>query len=157
MTSTRPVVSGRTLGLLREEVALVQALLDRFERPRDGSRRTALLGDTGEFIVVKHFPLPDRFRPDHVDLLVLVPDFPARPPIGVYCLNRNNESVIAQISSVFNAFRDSAYHDAPPVPGYTWICHHYANNQWRRNPHAPNRGDNVGKFLADFFFKLENP
>ena len=154
MSTSRPVVSQRTLQALSWEVDNIRRFLDRFEAPPEGARRVVQLGDTGEFIVVRHFPLPEGFRPDHVDLLVLVPDFPATPPIGLYCLNRNNESVIAQIETVFNAFRDRALHSAPSVPGYTWICHHYAENRWRYVSRAPSRGDNVAKFLSDFFFKL---
>lgn len=154
MTIARPVISQRTLVALNWEVANVQAFLDRFEPPATGERRIAALGDTGEYIVIKGFPLPDRFRPDYIDLLLVVEHYPAVPPIGVYCLNRSNGRVIEQIEAVFNAFRDRAFHDAPSIPRYTWICHHYANNQWRHVPHAPKRGDNIAKFLSDFFFKL---
>jgi hypothetical protein len=154
MTVVRPVISQRTLVALNWEVTNVQAFLDRFEPPATGERRIAVLGDTGEYVVIKRFPLPDRFRPDCIDLLLLVPDYPAVPPIGLYCLNRSNGRVIEQIETVFNAFRDRAFHDAPSIAGYTWICHHYANNRWRHVPHAPNRGDNIAKFLSDFFFKL---
>jgi len=47
-------------------------------------------------------------------------------------------------------------HRVPTLPGYTWICHAYVGNQWHRNSTAPNEGDNLGKFLAAFFFKLED-
>ena len=151
----RLVISHRTLGALRWEVANLQRFLDRFEPLLSGQRRKAALGETGEFIVVQNFPLPDGFQPDYIQLLVLVPDYPARPPCGLYCLNAGNERIITQIQRVFHVYRDKAFYTAPSVPGYTWICHHYAGNQWRHVPHAPNRGDNVAKYLADFHFKLE--
>ena len=66
-------------------------------------------------------------------------------------MNQGNDALIAQLRKRFSAFRDRAYHQADPVPGYTWLCYSYASNQWRYNTPYPSRGDNVRKFLATFF------
>ena len=87
-------------------------------------------------------------------LHVLLDDFPARPPIGIYVLHRQNAALIEQLSGRFNAFRDKAYHDAPPIRNFTWICYSYADNAWRYREDNPARGDNTAKFLAGFFAEL---
>jgi len=149
-------VSARKLALLQWEACNIQDFLDDFDAPAGGESRSAHLGRTGEILIVKNFPLPDRCRPDQIDLFVGVPDYPASPPIGLYVLNRHNENLIVQLRHRFNIFRDHAYHEADPVPGYTWICYAYAENVWRYNAAAPAKGDNVRKFLSSFFATLEN-
>jgi hypothetical protein len=149
-------LSFRKNAILEWEVRNVQAFLDEFGRTSGGSPRVARLGRTGEILIVNNFPLPDRYRPDEIDLFVGVSDYPAQPPIGIYVLNRRNEALVAQIQKRTNAFRDKAFHEADAVPGYTWICYAYADNRWRFNASNPSRGDNVRKFLANFFAILEN-
>ncbi|MBE4575342.1 hypothetical protein BOO36_16160 [Vibrio navarrensis] len=146
-------VSSRKQSLLHNEVARIQHFLDGFESTTNGNR-TARLGKSGEFIVIKNFPLPDGFSPDFIDMLVITDSFPAIPPIGIYVLNNENTALIHQLSRKFNAFRDVAYHDAPSIPGYTWVCYHYKNNMWRYRAENPNRGDNIAKFLSGFFAEL---
>ncbi|EMK3316324.1 hypothetical protein D8T63_15920 [Vibrio vulnificus] len=146
-------VSSRKQSQLQGEIARIQNFLDGFESTTNGNR-TARLGISGEFVVIKNFPLPDGFSPDFIDMLVITDSFPAIPPIGIYVLNNENEALINQLSSKFNAFRDRAFHDAPAIPGYTWVCYHYANNSWRYRPDNPCRGDNIAKFLSGFFAEL---
>jgi hypothetical protein len=147
-------VSPRKLAKLRWEIQNIQDYLDGFESAMNGRSRSALLGDTAEYIIVRNFPLPDRYWPDYVDLLLIMDDYPAKPPIGLYVLNNRNEALIQQIRDQFNAFQDRAFHDAPAVQGYTWICYHYNGNSWRYREDNPKRGDNVRKFLASFFAEL---
>lgn len=147
-------VSARKLAALRWEVANIQNFLDEFEAPAHGGRRLALLGDTAEYLILRNFPLPDRYQPDCLDALMLTDGFPALPPIGLYVLNRQNPRLIAQLEGRFNAFPDRAFHDAPAISGYTWICYHYAGNCWRYRANDPARGDNLRKFLASFFAEL---
>jgi hypothetical protein len=73
----------------------------------------------------------------------------ARPPIGLYLLNKH-VAAVRQMEARFNAFRDNAYHGAQSIPGYTWICFHFHNNAWRYRADAPAEGDNLRKFLAAF-------
>ncbi|SDI84549.1 hypothetical protein [Propionivibrio dicarboxylicus] len=148
------MVSHRKFGLLQQEATFVQRFLDDFEEPTNGQQRVAKVGENGELIYVRNFPLPDGFEPDYIDLLVLLDDFPARPPIGVYVLHRQNGALIEQISNRFNAFRERAFHNATPIPNFTWICYHYENNSWRYHPEDPARGDNTAKFLAGFFAEM---
>jgi len=147
-------VSPRKLALLRWEVDNLQQYLDEFEYPSNGEWRRAQLGSTGEYLTVRNFPLPDSYNPDYIDLLVLIDSFPAVPPIGIYVLNKHNSSLVSQLKNRFNAFRDRAFHDAPAISGYTWICTHYAGNSWRYRSDDPGRGDNIRKFLVNFFAEL---
>lgn len=139
---------------LLEEAARVQTFLDQFGPPTNGERRIARIGDNGEHMYVRNFPLPDGFEPDYIDLMVLLDDYPARPPIGLYVLHKQNAALIRQLSGRFNAFQDSAYHSAPAIRDFTWICYHYANNSWRFREGNPAQGDNTAKFLAGFFAEL---
>lgn len=148
------MISYRKRSLLQAEAARVQNVLDGFDPPANGERRIARIGENGEHMIVRNFPLPDGFRPDYIDLLVLLDDFPARPPIGIYVLHRQNAALIEQLSGRFNAFRDKAYHDAPSIRNFTWICYSYADNAWRYREDNPARGDNTAKFLAGFFAEL---
>jgi hypothetical protein len=149
-------VSQRKMALLRWEAAsLQQSLVTRFDPPANGERRAVHLAPSGEYVTVQNFPLPDRFAPDFVDLLLLTDSFPAIPPVGIYVLNEGASAhVVRQLVGRFNAFRDTAYHGAPALPGYTWICYAYANNVWRYRADAPTHGDNIRKFLASFFAEL---
>lgn len=150
-TLTNPRLSQLKLALLKWEVRSIQAFLSDFDPPTSGGRRIAQLSPTGEIILVSNFPLPDGYEPDRINLLVGVPDYPGRPPIGLYIMNQGNDALIAQLRQRFSAFRDGAYHQADPVPGYTWLCYSYALNKWRYCTPYPSRGDNVRKFLATFF------
>ncbi len=146
--------SFRKIDKLRKEVRLIQAYLNAFEFPANGERRTATISQSGECILVRNFPLPDRYRPDYIDLLLITDDYPARPPIGLYMLNKRNGALIRQIEGRFNAFRNQAHHNAPPIQGYTWICYTYAGNSWHYREENLARGDNVRKYLASFFAEL---
>jgi len=148
------MISFRKRNKLLEEASRVQIYLDGFGSPENDERRIARIGDSGEHMIVRNFPLPDRYRPDYIDLLILLDDFPARPPIGIYVLHKQNAALIEQLSSRFNAYRDKAFHSAPAIRNFTWICYSYADNAWRYRDDAPERGDNTAKFLAGFFAEL---
>ena len=141
--------------LLDWEVAYIQQWLDQFEVSATGRSRRAVLGESGQYIVVEAFPLPDGYQPDEVDVLIVVDNHPTIPPIGLYVLNRGNERLVSQLRGRFNAFEGRAFHDAPSIPNYTWCCYAYAENRWRYNAAAPHKGDNVRKFLAGFHAELE--
>lgn len=147
--------SSRRSALLAWEANNVQAFLDEFEEPSNGEARCAEVNGSGEYMTVRNLPLPDRYRPDFIDAMLILDDYPARPPAGIYLLNNYNEGVISQIRGRFNAFRDSAAHDAPPIEGYTWVCYHFRNNAWQFRTQDPARGDNVRKFLAAFLAELD--
>ena len=132
--------SARIDALLRWEVSALQDWLHGFYQGR--KPRRAWLGRTGEYVVIEALPLPDGFEPDEIDAMLLVDHFPSLPPIGIYVLNHGNEGVVSQLRRRFNAFQDRAFHDAPSIPGYTWICYAYADNAWRcrrETASGPNR------------------
>lgn len=149
-------ISHRTRALLQWEVQnIVRYLENGFHPPNNGQVRQASLGSTGEYITVQNFPLPDGFRPDYIDILLIVDGFPARPPTGLYVLNRDNEALLRQLKEHFNAFQNDAAHGAPAINGYTWICYHYQNHAWKYRADKPAHGDNVQKFLNNFLAELE--
>ena len=79
---------------LASDLAGIQAFLDEFSPPTNGEDREVELNSTGELVIVRNMPLPDGFVPDYIDLLLMVPDYPSRPPIGIYLLERNNGELI---------------------------------------------------------------
>jgi hypothetical protein len=145
-------IDKRKVALLQWEMKNLQHLLDQFNPPSKGIRR-AFVNDTLEFIVLQNMPLPDWAKPhDDCDLMILIPDFPATPPIGFYILETaGNRHVIERIQRVFNVL-ESGYHGAETIPGYQWICVHYIDNHWRYNANAPHSGDNLAKYLLGAFF-----
>jgi hypothetical protein len=150
--SKQPRISSRTLAQLNYEISNINRYLAEFGVTARGETRAAELNATGEFIRVFNMPLPDGYRPDHCDLVLIVDDFPARPPIGLYLLNKD-KALVSQMEAQFNAFRDVGFHGAPSIPGYTWICFHFQNG-WRYRADNPAQGDNLAKFLGAFFAEL---
>jgi hypothetical protein len=140
--------------LLREDIAGVQAFLDEFGSCSNREARSASLNRTGEFVIVRNFPLPDAFRPDHVDVLLVVADYPGQPPTGLHILNGANANVVSHLKRIFNVFANDAFHGAPAIQGYSWICYHYASG-WRYNARRPAEGDNLRKFLLSFYTACE--
>lgn len=135
--------------LLDWEQRNVQVWLDSFEPPRAGRRR-ARLHSSGQLLFVDALPLPDRYRPDEIDIVLAIDNFPSIPPIGLYALNRERH-MVTQLSDHFRAFANQAFHKAPAIPGYTWICFHYADNRWSYDAANPAKHDNIGKFLNAFY------
>jgi hypothetical protein len=150
----KPRASARTLAQLSWEVANINQFLGEFGVTVHGETRAAELNATGEFIRVFNMPLPDGYRPDHCDLVLIVDDFPACPPVGLYLLNKDAALVVRQMEARFNAFQNLGFHGAPSLPGYTWICFHFSDNTWRYRADAPAQGDNLRKFLGAFFAEL---
>lgn len=149
-------ISHRARALLQWEVQNINGYLENnFYPPNNGEVRLASLGSTGEYITVQNFPLPDGFRPDYIDVLLIVDGFPARPPTGLYILNRSNDALVRQLKEHFNAYQDNAYHGAQAINGYTWVCYHYQNNAWKYRADMPAHGDNVQKFLNNFLAELD--
>ena len=148
-------ISSRTRAFLNWEVKNIQKFLDEFEHCQNGMKRSVVLGQTGEYIIVRNYPLPDRYRPDFMDLLLVVDQYPGNAPVGIYLMNKNNEATIKQISIKFNMFRNQAHHGAQAIAGYTWVCYHYgAGSDWRFRADAPQHGDNLRKYIASFYAEL---
>ena len=117
--------------------------------------RWADLAPSGQTLRVSNFPLPDRYRPDRVDLALSVGRYPLDPPKGLYLLAAvGNAPLLAQLRRQFNVFADQAFHGAPAIAGSQWICVGFLEG-WRFNASAPHRGDNIQKMLKEFWRLLE--
>lgn len=134
--------------LLNWEMQNIARWLNSFEAPRFGRRSVKL--HKGKVLFVYGMPLPDHYSIDQIDVLLAVENFPSMPPIGLYAVN-GAQRVVNQLNGQFNAFPDRAYHNAQSIPGYTWICYHYAENKWQYNAANPARADNIAKFLHNFY------
>ena len=143
-------MSYREQALLSRDVAGIQAFLDEFPAPANGEAREVAIGASGKTVSVTNMPLPDGFAPDYVDLAILLPDYPATPPIGLYMLRKANAPLIAQLKRIFNVF-DHGFHDAPTIDSYDWACLVYEDNRWQYHAHHIASGDNLRKFLIRFF------
>jgi hypothetical protein len=141
--------------LLAWDAAGIQDYLDEFDDPSNGEARQVEINSTGELLVIRNMPLPDGFRPDHIDLLLMVDQYPGRPPNGIYLLERDNGSLIGQLRRVFNVMQ-TAVHSAPSVPGFVWICVHYAGDTWRYNSDRLAAGDNLRKFIIHFYNRCQS-
>lgn len=139
--------------LLKVLVQQVQEFLNEYEPIGNGERREAQLTASGKLLVITNLPLPDSWNPDYVDVLIDVSSLPVK---GIYVLNDGFNGQEAALCQKFNLFRDSAYHEAEAIPGYTWICHIYPGNRWHLDANDPARGDNLRKYLALFLEKLES-
>jgi hypothetical protein len=139
--------------LLDQEVLRLNRWLGAF----DGAHAPAAgLGRTGETLWVKHFPLPDGYRLDDIHLLLMVRDYPTEPPKGLYLLSdHRTREIVQRLRGTFNVFQDRAYHGAPAMDGFEWICVGYLDG-WRYDIHNPAKGDNVQKMLLEFWRLMEN-
>jgi hypothetical protein len=138
--------------LLEAEVDSINAWLSCVE----GSRRPfARIGSSGETLVVENFPLPDQYQPDRMNMAMIVNLFPTDPPKGLYILTeKGNQKLVSTLQEKFNVFQDHAFHGAPNIEGYEWICVGYLEG-WRYNTRKPERGDNIKKMLEEFWRILE--
>lgn len=140
------------LALLRADALETQRWLNGFECQQ---RPVVGLEGSGQTLWIRNFPLPDSYRPDRVDLALVVRDYPVEPPKGLYLIHRpGNASLLEGLKCRFNIFQNQAFHGAPAIEGYEWICVGYLNG-WRYNTATPARGDNIQKMLLEFWRLLE--
>lgn len=139
-------------------------LLHYFEIPEtqkwlscfDGSAKSVVgIGPSSETFWVKDYPLPDKYCPDRLSIVLEIRSYPQDPPKGIYLLTtETNRALIAMLQQKFNVFQDKAFHGAPNIEGYEWICIGYLNG-WKFNARAPHKGDNICKMLQHFWQVLE--
>ncbi len=148
------VVKGQDrLGLLAHDLGQLQRELHQgFEPLSNGSPRVVSAHPRGEYVKVLNFPLPDGYQPDAIDLLLVTTQYPGIPPYGMHVLQRNNERLLEQLQNTFEHVFLDGFPSAEEIPGYTWICYHYQDNQWRFNANNPAKGDNITKMLVDNFY-----
>jgi hypothetical protein len=138
--------------LLAQEVARINHWLGEFECR---NRPVAGLGSSQETLWVRLFPLPDALGLENIHLAMVVRDYPVEPPKGLYLLqDERTRRLVTRLRHQFNTFGDRAFHGAPSVKDYEWICVGYLDG-WRFDVHQPARGDNVLKMLVEFWRLLE--
>lgn len=141
------------MALLAWDMAQLQEALDKgFDPMPNGLPRRVAAHPRGEFVKVLNFPLPDGYRPDAIDLLLVTTQYPGRPPFGIHVLRRNNERLLDQLQKQFGHVFLDGYGVAEEIPGYTWICYHHKGARWHFNANSPAKGDNLTKMLADNFY-----
>lgn len=141
-------MSRSRIDLLQRECQEVQRWLDNFSCVKQPRVR---IEPSGETISISNFPLPDGYRPDYIDIALIVAGFPSDPPKGLYLWKRpENDSVIQQLTRKFNIFHAKGFHGAPSIAGFEWICIGHLNG-WQYRVNEPHKGDNISKMLAEFF------
>ncbi len=143
----------RDTGLKARETALVNHWLSGFE-PCAAGPRNAFLSSSHEFLAVRNFPLPDNYRPDHINLCIAIDRYPTVPPLGIYLADtRLTPKIVERMRAQINVFKGSAFHDAePPRPGFQWVC--LIASDWRVNWADIRKGSNLQKYLAHFYAVL---
>ncbi|MCB1878200.1 MAG: hypothetical protein KDH88_19670 [Chromatiales bacterium] len=142
--------------LLNADAANLQRMLTvEFDPPTNGERRQVSVHPGGEYLVVRNFPLPNQYRPDHIDLLLVTTGYPGRPPVGMHVKKNGNSALIGQLERLFgHTFGSAAISDAEQIDGWAWICYHYQGNTWQYNARNLRSGDNIWKFLDSFYNEL---
>ncbi|MCU0755785.1 MAG: hypothetical protein MUE46_11790 [Xanthomonadales bacterium] len=147
------VAPGDPAALLRAETHLIQQWLNTFTPSPAGARHARWLPEA-QLLVISHFPLPDAYQPDHINIVVHIANYPAVPPIGIYLdaasINQRN---IDRLRARFNVLGRGHHDAAQPFPGYQWIC--LITEGWRVNHANLQKGQTLQKFLATFFAKAD--
>jgi len=143
----------RKLSLLEADIQKVQFFLDQFT-PCANGKRTIRIEANGEFIIVRNFPLPDKYHPDSIDLVLITTGYPQAPPQGMHVLkNSKNEHLLDQLQNKFgHTYSDAMVSEAEDIDGYSWICVHYQDFKWHFDLDF---GDNIYKLLSIFSALLE--
>ena len=138
--------------LLNWERNNIQTWLNAFDCAKPARVR---IEPSGETISVQNFPLPDLYRPDHIDIALIVAGFPSDPPKGLYLLRRpDNAAIINRLTKHFNVFHEMGFHGAPSITGFEWLCIGHLHG-WHYKVSTPNKGDNIQKMLAEFWRLLQ--
>lgn len=166
ITNPTPIEKGATLRdrLLDQEFKLIAHFLGEFPgRPRSMEIDEATL-------VIRAFPLPDDYTPDHIDLLIVTLGYPTLPPAGIYipAISPNRKQIAEHLgghlmsgtpSHLLNHTPSSYHEQLKEVAGdgWDWCCFHYKDWEWRKPPVNPNRllsTDGLYKFVENVFAAL---
>ena len=145
--SVRP---GDTATLMAKEVQLVQRWLQRFAASAAGPRGVQFIPGAN-LLIVRHFPLPDHCRPDYIDLLIDLNNYPSVAPIGLYLQDAPQYTrMIDQIAAKAHIFNSAPHEGAEqPIPGYRWVC--LVCENWQINYADIRLGQTLAKFLGTFY------
>lgn len=131
-----------------------------------GKSRTLEMDETT--LIIRAFPLPDSYTPDHVDLLFEITGYPVLPPAGVYipATAPNRDQIAKHLNGHVMTRTPSYVLDRIPInsrksveqlaqQGWgSWLCLHYVQWSWRLNYHNLLRGDCLYKFIENVFAAL---
>lgn len=161
-----PIEKGGSLRdrLLDQEFKLIARFLWEFP----GRCRFMEIDD--EKLVIRAFPLPDDYTPDHIDLLIVTLGYPNVPPAGVHIPanspNRGqirehlNGHVMSGIPSHLLDHAPESYREQLKEvvgDGWDWCCYRYTDWKWRKPPINPNTllsTDGLYKFIENVFAAL---
>ena len=148
------MITSEKLRLLQADTKKVQFFLDQFSASRNGKRSVQIVED-GELVILKNFPLPNKYLPhDEIDLVLVTSNYPQKPPQGMHVLqSRENGKLLSQLQEKFGHTYDrAAVSEAEEIEGYSWLCVHYKNFKWEFDL---DWGDNLYKLLTVFSNLLE--
>jgi hypothetical protein len=132
--------------LQRESVLIQRRLLDQFPGPCE--RSVTVEPVNGDYLLIRNFPLPNRYRPDHIHLLLLTADYPAQPPQGFHL--PSGHPALKAIRRHLHAYEAGA----ASAGGWSWLCWHYAGHSWRLDARRLMDGDCLYKFVESIFAVL---
>jgi hypothetical protein len=164
LLNQKPIVKGATLRdrLLDQEVELIALFLWQF----DGRERSLELDDNT--LLIRAFPLPDDYSPDHIDLLFVICGYPEVPPAGVHipAKSPNRQQIRDHLGGHVQANSTLVLDNTPASyrkyveelakQGWDWICYHYKDWSWQHpmNPNNLLAGDCLYKFIENVFAAL---
>ncbi|PWI31911.1 hypothetical protein DI392_17930 [Vibrio albus] len=139
--------------LLQQEVAMINRWMSMF----DPSYPFNIMLPSPDSMIIEGFPLPSGIKPDRLELCLLLDNYPSESPIGLYIRDtHDNRILVKQIKEMFNVFQGDAYHGAPSINGYHWVCLHYGSaSDWSFNPENLHKGDCIYKFLERFHIRCK--
>ena len=139
------------LRLLQADMKNVQFFLDQFEPAK---RRSVHILEGGELVIIKNYPLPDKYHPDEIDLVLVTSNYPQSPPQGMHVMqSAENRALLSQLNAKFgHTYNNAAVSEAEDIAGYSWLCLHYSGYKWQFDL---DYGDNIYKLLVTFFALLE--
>lgn len=156
ITNQTNIIKGAALRdrLLDQEFELIST---QFLGHFDGIPRSLELDD--DSMVIRSFPLPDDYSPDHIDLLFVITRYYEVPPAGVHI--PSDCSQINQISKHLGGHVHASIpsSDVSVVNKYSnygrhYICFQYKDLSWQLNPHRLLAGDCLYKFIENLFVAL---
>jgi hypothetical protein len=157
-TNARPLEKGASLRehLLDQEFDLIASFLSEFS----GRTRTLELNDS--YLLIRSFPLPDDYNPDHIDLLLVISRYPDAPP-GAYipAKSPNCNQITEHLGGhVMTDYIPSGYRkefeEAKKLVGsaWNWVCYHYVDYSWELKPNNLLSGDYLYKYCENLFAAL---
>jgi hypothetical protein len=156
VTNCSPIEKGASLRqrLLARECELIdKCFLQQFP----DTRRSLKI--TENTLLVRNFPLPDDYTPDHVDLLIVTWGYPDVPPAGVHIpsTSPHRDQIDRHLgghlySSIPSSLREHV--EELTEYGWDWVCYHYANWSWRLNTNNLLAGDCLYKYVGNVFAAL---